>query len=373
MDIGVLQIISGECVSDGKGTDVNRISYKLGKYGYFVKNSLTISDVSQVPNAFAFLRDNSNAVLVCGNIEEFYNAVAVRYDISRRLSTFLLGNMPCAVSAVCDDKFIADKLVPMLNGRSKTFYATNVFKTFGKTEEQLREALKDYIKNRNKIAFKFISEPPECTVLVRYSNKTQKNTVHEVLLNVTRILKNCTYSYTDMSLPEKVAELLIDGNKTLGLAESFTGGNIASALVKIPGISKSFKEGLVCYDSAVKHNRLRVTQSILDTYGAVSIETAYEMAANLLMDGGYDYVVATTGNAGPTSEKPNQTGVCYIAVGDKNNIDIYPCRFDGERSSVIHNGTLSALYHLYNRITGDSDIKSIDNNSDYKENNKENI
>lgn len=353
MKIGILQIISGECISDEVGVDVNRVAYELGKHGYFVQCSVTVCDTDKISDSFGFLCATCDAVTVCGAVNAFYDAVAEKYELSRRLSTFLLGNVPCAVSEKCDEKFVADNLIPMLNGRSKTYYATNVFRTLGKTEEQLREALKDYIKNRNKISIKFISRPPECSVLVRYSNKTQKNTVSELLDGVTRTLKDCVYAYSDVSLPEKTARLLIEGNKTVGLAESFTGGRIASLLVENAGVSQSFKESIVCYDNAVKRSRLRVSQGILDTYGAVSIETAYEMAANLLMDGDYDYAVATTGNAGPTSEKPNQVGVCYIAVGDKKNIDIYPCRFDGDRKTVIESGALTALYHLHNRIAGD--------------------
>ncbi len=357
MNVGILQISKGECISDSKVSDLNKISYELGKCGYFVEYSLSISDTEKISESFDFLRGRTNAVLVCGDADSFYDAVNSKYELNNKLSTFLLGDTPCAVCGECTDGFITETLIPMLNTRSKTFYATNVFRTIGKTEQQLKIALKDFIKNRNKISVKIFSEPPECTVLVRYSNKTQKDTVREFLAGITDILKDCTYSYRDIDISEKTAEMLMKNNKTLGLAESFTGGNIAASLVKFAGISKSLKESIVCYDNSVKHERLRVSQNILDNYGAVSIETAYEMAANLLMDGKYDYVIATTGNAGPTSEKPNETGVCYIAVGDKNNIDIYPYKFDGDRQEVIQSGVKTALYHLYKRL-GEDMIKS---------------
>lgn len=347
MNVGVLHIGIGECISDSDPVNVRHIAYELSKRGYFVRSVLSVPPENGISDAFAYVKAQSDAVLVCGNTDAFYTAVESAYEVNRTLSTFLLNGTPCAVSALCDDVFLADTLIPMLNGLTKTYYATNVFRTVGKTEEQLRHALKDCMKNRNKIAFKFVSEPPECTVLVRYSNKTQKNTVHDLLYKVTEILKDCTYSYTDTALPERVAALLGEQNKTLGLAESFTGGNIAAALVAIPGISKVFKESIVCYDTSVKQKRLHVPEHILHTYGAVSIETAYEMAANLLQLGPYDYVIATTGNAGPTSEKPDENGVCYIAVGDKHNIDIFPCKFTGDRQAVIRNGVYTALYHLY--------------------------
>ncbi len=346
MNVGVLKIGGGECVSDAYITDTSRVSYALCKHGYFVTHVLEIAEPDGIMDAFGYLQLQTDAVLVCGNTDAFYVAVSGKYDVRRTLSTFLLGDTPCAVSPTCDEKFVENTLIPMLNGRCKTFYATNVFRTVGKTEEQLRVLLKDYIKNRNKIVIKFDTRPPECIVSVRYSNKTQKSTVHEVLSGITQALKDCAYAYEDVELAEKTARMLLDGKKTLGLAESFTGGNIAAALVAYPGISAALKEGIVCYDPAVKQSRLHVSEEVLRTHGAVSIETAYEMAANLIAQGQYDYVIATTGNAGPTSEKQDQVGVCYIAVGDKHNIDIYPCKFEGDRQAVIRSGTVTALYRL---------------------------
>ena len=353
MNVGILKIGGAECVSDNYPVDGNRVSYALSKHGYFVTHMLEISDPAHVFDAFDFLRSCVDAVAVCGNTDAFYTAVASKYEIGRTLSTFLLKGTPCAVSKTCDPDFVQDFLIPMLNSRCKTFYTANVFRTVGKTEAELRTLLKDYIKNRNKIVFKFIEKPPECTVLVRYSNKMQKSTVQEMLAGVTAALQDCTYAYDDTDLSETVARILMDRHKTVGLAESFTGGNIAAALVRFAGISASFKESVVCYDSAVKQSRLHVSEEILRNHGAVSVETAYEMAANLLTEGQYDYVIATTGNAGPTSEKPGQTGVCYIAVGDKENIDIYPCRFEGDRAAVIHSGTVTALYYLYRFLRND--------------------
>lgn len=361
MNVGILKIGGGECVSDSNAIDTNRVSYELSKHGYFVRICVSISDPTKIQSMFSLLKSDCDAVLICGDYHAFFDVMRDRYDIARDISTFLLDDTPCAVSHDCNNDFVADVLIPMLNGLSKTYYATNVFRTIGKTEEQLRIILKDYIKNRNKISFKFVSDSPECAVLVRYSNKTQKNTVSELLSGVKNALKDCIYSYDDTSVAESVALALMNKGKTLGLAESFTGGNIAASLVKFAGISSAFKEGIVCYDNSVKNNRLRVSKHILDNYGAVSIETAYEMAANLITDGQYDYVVATTGNAGPTSEKPNEVGVCYIAVGDKRNIDIYPYKFDGNRQAVIKSGTQTALYHLLKRLQGDSAESSSNN------------
>ena len=114
---------------------------------------------------------------------------------------------------------------------------------------------------------------------------------------------------------------------------------------------------MVCYDTEVKHKRLHVSKDILQTHGAVSDETAYEMAANLITQGDYDYVIATTGNAGPTSEKPNEVGVCYIAVGNKSTVDIYPFQWEGERADIIRKGTLTALFCLYKLLSSEEEAR----------------
>ncbi|MDE7394990.1 MAG: CinA family protein [Clostridiales bacterium] len=215
--------------------------------------------------------------------------------------------------------------------------------------------MKSRIKNRNRISFRFVPRPFECAVLVRYSNKTQKATIDEMQSGVTEALRDCTYAYEDVSLSERVAKLLMAQRKTLGIAESFTGGAIASSLVRVAGVSESFKESVVCYSNEVKSRRLHIAPETIEQNGAVSIETAYEMAANLLMDGNYDYVMATTGNAGPTSEKPNEVGVCYIAVGDRENVHIYRYQFTGNRDEVIAYGVQAALFRLYKLIIGEAE------------------
>lgn len=349
-----MRIDGDECVAFDR-IDLERVSYELSKHGYFVRLSLSVCDPQKVGDMFAFLCQNADAVLVCGKTELFYAAVREKFDLDISLSTFVLSDTAVAVASDPTPEFIEKTLLPMLNAECKTFYATSVFRTVGKTETQLREVLKDRIKNRNRISFRFVSRPYECAVLVRYSNKTQKNTVDEMLNGVSAALRDCTYAYEDVSLPERVTKLLLSQKKTLGIAESFTGGSIASSLVHFPGVSAVFKESAVCYCDEVKRRRLHISQEVLEQNGAVSIETAYEMAANLLMDGGYDYVVATTGNAGPTSEKPNEVGVCYIAVGDRENVHIYRYCFTGSRDEVIESGVKAALFRLYKLMIGEAE------------------
>lgn len=352
MKTAILNVTRGECIFGAHTCDLSSVAYELNKRGFFAQTSVTVCERNDIADSFDRLLNSNELIVICGSADDFYQAVSDKYSVADKPKLFSVNDRICAVIENPTACYIRDELVPMLNGRRSTSYETSVFCTFGVSEENLRELLKDKIKNRNKIVFKFISEPPECKVLVRYSNKMRKETVNALLSEVADILKDCTYSYDDsVSLSEKVASILISQNKTLGVAESFTGGNIAASLVSVEGISASLKEGIVCYSNEAKIKRLRVPNNIIKNYGAVSDETAYEMAANLLVDGKYDYVLATTGNAGPTSEKPNEVGVCYIAVGTKDAVDVYKCAFSGNRDEVIKDGTQTALYYLYKALT----------------------
>ncbi|MCL2862041.1 MAG: CinA family protein [Firmicutes bacterium] len=141
---------------------------------------------------------------------------------------------------------------------------------------------------------------------------------------------------------EAVAQLLKEQQKTLAVAESFTGGAVTASLVEIEGISKHLIEGIVAYTEKAKINRLNVSESILSQYGAVSIETVYEMAANILTLAECDVSLATTGYA-----SGENAGLCYIAAGEKEGIHIFKYNFQGTRKEIIEQGKLAALFHLY--------------------------
>ena len=140
--------------------------------------------------------------------------------------------------------------------------------------------------------------------------------------------------------------LLVKSNKRLSLAESFTGGLIASSLIALPGASAFMHEAVVAYSDAAKTNRLGVPKEAIKQLTAVSADVAYDMAAGLLQDGNADVVVATTGYAGPSAPHASLVGECYIAVGDKTHIHIFKHTFLGGRENIMRCGMLAALQSL---------------------------
>lgn len=120
-----------------------------------------------------------------------------------------------------------------------------------------------------------------------------------------------------MSLEEEVVKLLKEKKLVLCTAESCTGGLIAKRITDISGSSAVFECGIVSYSNRIKHELLGVKEETLDSFGAVSEQTAKEMAKGALNKSGADIAVSVTGIAGPASdstEKP--VGLVFIALYD---------------------------------------------------------
>lgn len=145
----------------------------------------------------------------------------------------------------------------------------------------------------------------------------------------------------------EVAELLEQKKLHVTTAESCTGGLIAGSLVNVPGISEWFGEGYVTYSNEAKEKLLGVSRETLTTCGAVSAETAEEMARGAADAAGVDVAVAVTGIAGPdggTAEKP--VGLVYMGCFCKGELCVEKHIFAGDRAQVRAQSVQAALQLL---------------------------
>ncbi len=123
------------------------------------------------------------------------------------------------------------------------------------------------------------------------------------------------------SLAKHILNQLIDKGLTITIAESCTGGLIASMLTREAGASQAFAAGFVTYSNAMKTKLLTVPASLIQTHGAVSEATVIAMAKGALSQSGADFVIAVSGVAGPdggSKEKP--IGTVWLAWGTINNL-----------------------------------------------------
>jgi len=150
---------------------------------------------------------------------------------------------------------------------------------------------------------------------------------------------------------KKLSELLITKSKTMAVAESCTGGSLASSLTSIPGASTYFNCGFITYSNKSKVNMLGVDPKTIELFGAVSEKVAYEMVMGAGQNSDSDLAVSVTGIAGPsggTTKKPVGT-VCFGFYID-GNVETTTQFFSGVRSEIVSESIAFALTELILKI-----------------------
>lgn len=153
-----------------------------------------------------------------------------------------------------------------------------------------------------------------------------------------------------MKLHEIIKEL-IERKITIATAESCTGGKIAAMITDVPGASGIFGYGMVTYSNDAKVKILGVKEETLAAHGAVSPETAYEMAVGLKGVSGADVGISVTGIAGPgggSSEKP--VGLVYMGIAYGDDVFVKKNLFHGERDEVRLQTVEAALHFVAEKV-----------------------
>lgn len=203
-------------------------------------------------------------------------------------------------------------------GRDEVF-VSRTFQTFGISESALDETVASCIRaDEARIAFR--AAFPQVSVRLTLQGRPDEAPARLEQL-ATRLrdgLGELVYGEGDTSMEAEVGKLLTARGLTVALAESCTGGLIGNRLSNVPGSSVYFKGGIIAYSNEVKQSQLGVSPETLSTHGAVSEETAEEMALGARRVLGADLAVAVTGIAGPdggTADKPVGT-VCFALASE---------------------------------------------------------
>jgi nicotinamide-nucleotide amidase len=181
--------------------------------------------------------------------------------------------------------------------------------------------------------------------------KKIRASVKEQIEKLYKIIPDVIYGEDEVMLEEVIGRLLNNNNLTMATAESCTGGKIASLITSVPGSSGWFRGSVVAYDNSIKTGILGVNDETLRLYGAVSAETAGEMARGARRLMGTDYAVAVTGIAGPTggtADKP--VGTVWIAIDSERGLVTEKQIFADNRQINISRSSYGALNLLRKQI-----------------------
>ena len=210
-----------------------------------------------------------------------------------------------------------ESVVPYLAEYSEGAIVSHTVRTMGIGESAMAEKVADLIEGANPTVAPYAKKGE---ALLRVTAKAETEAKAEelcrpVIDEIISRLGGVVYGIDSENIEQRVVELLKENKMTIATAESCTAGYIPKRLTDIPGASEVFGCGIISYSNEIKQQLLGVKKETLDRFGAVSEQTAREMAAGVRRVSGADIGISVTGIAGPGSDGTDKpVGLCYIAL-----------------------------------------------------------
>jgi len=246
------------------------------------------------------------------------------------------------------ESMFTEHAVPFLRQKSDRVFMSRTLKIVGVGESQVEETLRDLIDAQKNPTIAPYAKITEVALRLTAAAKTKEDAtqvINPVAQEIYKRFGQHIYGEGDATLAKVVLQKLSVSGHTLGIAESCTGGLLASSFVDMPGCSDVLLEGAVTYSNAAKTARLGVLQDLIITHGAVSAEVAAAMADGIAASSKATVGVSTTGIAGPdggTATKP--VGLVFIGlhIAGKGTVT-KELRLMGERNEIRKRAVNSAL------------------------------
>ncbi len=251
---------------------------------------------------------------------------------------------------------LADRLVPWLRGRFALTEAihTRVLHTVRIGESEIDRRIDELFRSLENPKIAVLAHDFRCDVKIMAKASSEEEAramIAPVEHEIVRRLSGHVYGVDDQTLPGAIHALLQESRRTLAVAESCTGGAICAALTSVPGSSKSFVGGIVAYDNRIKMGMLGVKDETLSSHGAVSEQTAIEMAEGARQRLGAALGLATTGIAGPDGgsiEKP--VGLVYVGLAGEGVGRAVRMTLPGDRAAVQGRARTASLALLWKHL-----------------------
>lgn len=253
-------------------------------------------------------------------------------------------------------EMMTDYVLPRLKQRSEGVYRYHLLKTIGIWESQLYEI----IGETEALAPAQLAYLPsiDCGVTLRLSHAGAEEAAVTAELNrKVELLRSKIgqhiFCEDHRSIDEVLLEMLRERGEKLAVAESCTGGLICHRLVSIAGSSEVLDRGFVTYSNQSKIDLLGVKPESLAQHGAVSEQTAAEMAEGARRAAGVDHTVSVTGIAGPTGGTPEKpVGLVFVGYSGPRGTVVEHHRFNGSRDANRRRAASAAITLLWRQIKG---------------------
>lgn len=244
------------------------------------------------------------------------------------------------------DRQVYDRLAERTGG----CIASRYIRIYGLGESQVAQMCAEWIEADGEVTVAPYCSLGECQLRVTARGESEREALDKVLpvvQAITVLLGGSVYAVLPTasgSMEEIAGQELTARGLTVATAESCTGGLVAAKLVNYPGISAALGEAHVTYANEAKIRYCGVKKETLDKYGAVSEQTAREMAQGLRERSGADIAVSTTGIAGPTGgTKDKPVGLVYVGCADAHGVRVEKLTLTGSRERIRNLAALRAL------------------------------
>ena len=233
-------------------------------------------------------------------------------------------------------------VIPDILKKIKKVLYIKTLKTIGKGESLIAEQIQPLIDTHSD--FCSIAYLPQISgVDIRISSSDNKQ-FETLLKKLKKELGICVYGEDDDTLENITGKLLIEKDMTIAVAESCTGGLLNHHFTSVSGSSKYMKGGVVAYSNEIKRDILGVQEKTLAKFGAVSKETAIELAVGIRQKLFSEIGISITGIAGPTGGTYNKPiGLVFIGFSKKNYDFVKKYLFHGDRKSINYRTTKVAI------------------------------
>ncbi len=242
---------------------------------------------------------------------------------------------------------------PWLETLTDSVMHSSVLRFSGIGESHLEPKVKDFL-NANNPTCALYAKPGEVIIRITAKAKTKQEAA-EMCDKTADDLYACVGEYIyakDVScIEEVIIKELKNNNKSLAVAESCTGGLLAKRITDLPGASEVFGYGVITYSNDAKQKLLNVKSETLEKYGAVSPQTAAEMAEGVRELANSNIGVAITGIAGPgggTKEKP--VGTVFVGASDGTNVYIQKISITDRTRDMVRNFTVQYTMDIIRRM-----------------------
>ena len=247
----------------------------------------------------------------------------------------------------------SEQVKPYLASKQEYTLVSRVLRIAGVGESAMEMQVKDLIASQTNPTVAPYAKDVEAVLRIteRAENADEAEKIIEpVAQEIYSRFGKSVYAEGETSMQETVAQMLVKRNKTIAVAESCTGGLVASRLIEYPGISSVLLEGAVTYSNEAKMRRLGVKRETLEAYGAVSAETAVEMAEGIAKSSGASIGLSTTGVAGPGPSEGKPEGLVFIGVYIEGKTYVKELNLAGKRNVIRERAAYNALDYLRRKL-----------------------